>query len=604
MGHIFMDTCSHILNGDVATAICSKWIQADIITSGALSHRSGAVSTERCYGFTSNSTLMTHILPGYKEVYFGLAWRTDSFSNAPLRLNCAGGASVQLTNVGDGTFRFASRDGIPASVTFNCEYKFNGIPSLSGFLDNLNTSTGPSTALQPQMLAKGIWGYLEIHCRVEGDIFLGFQCEPPGGGTLDTHVTAIYLNSDLWLGNRLKQGTFVPAVLWTNKDGDFTDGIPTLNRTDHPGGAHYLQTTEKPTTNPCPDNTKSTVNLINQDNQEDENLDDIGGNVSILAMQAVWVMGKSQAGKCAFNGFVNDKVNSNRFVAPWWDGADKINQINRYPSHTPKNFDFSKMELWGSLVNPKTGNQWTVNEINAIQIGLKRIAAGGSGSGAPSSVNGGGHYVFGGTLFYPAGTSLRMSAGCRFRHTGGSIQVGVCNNIFSGGDRSAFVYTNGFVGLSVGDINVGTAGQFPAPKNTTFNHEYFLEVEASVVSDTITHAPPAYIHTWTIEAKASLNGEPILGPVLRTNTTVTPDFLPQFFPFPVPYTFQGAYVITAGGGNETDIDYVYANPGGMIGEGDPTTGVPSSGVELECTQMLLEVALGPGHPGKWKVYEA
>jgi len=295
---------------------------------------------EKTLGIISGATTERDTL------YAGMAYNTQAFANWIWQFsNQVNGITTQVNHIGDGRVRFhyaytgGAADGDTISpplfntnewyyvemksqvsfsapnLTFNNEFRVNENPVLSEtFSLNCGSTTFGSHAKFAQISPGG-----------------------PGGG-FHAIIDDLYVTDSEYLGD------IKIAVLYPNAAGASTTWTPNVSM-----AANYNMVKEHPPDDDTTVNTASTTGLIDY-----YNLDDIVGFTgTIKGAQALWLTKKSDTGTGAIKGL-------------WSAGSG-----HQTPEFFPSNLSY----LY--LIDPQrssldTGIDWTVGEINSLQLGIQR----------------------------------------------------------------------------------------------------------------------------------------------------------------------------------------------------------------------------------------
>ncbi len=600
---LFLDTATHYAVGTLpANPASAKWTRADSINY-ALSGRPGAVAGEQCLTLASGSILYRFVQP-QTSMCFGAAIQLSSLpGGAGLWFN-SDSASYRLSVNSSGFFVVQRFVGDPPSTNVSITVYLNGIPTLSGTIvpGGAGATIGPSTI---NAMTAGAWWYIELKATIGGgsaETFHSFQVNPPGGGA-GMDATAFYVTDGTQLGNPLHPGIFTPARLRTNGDGAVTDGVPSTP------GPHWLMTTEQPPTDPAPDNTNTYVDLGLAGQEELHEIEDIIGNPSIVALQGVWHCGKNHSGQAAYQAILRNMAGT-EYICPIYPGSG---EFDRYPSYSPDGWDFSHMETAPFLLSPFTGLAWTVAEVNGLQMGVKKIAAEGAGGGtttftadfegAPNagwtssffSTTTDGRHLKGGAdgghlnyvLIVGSGMSGRVSMGAAQRWNGSNpLGIGLANTDIATMNSSFSISGGGVIQLLQSAFGQAAVLSPFIDRFASDEHWYFVEIMSEVTGfSVVDHGGGFYTVTLSMQSWIRLNGRTQWVQATTWSTGVsspTPPTAPSF---------DLAYVVSPGGGQQSVTDDVYVAFDAFVGDSDAGTPAPNPAIRI--TQMTLEVVQGP-----------
>lgn len=292
--------------------------------------------------------------PEYRTLTAGLAYNTQAFANSPFTFNGVDGARANLGHYGDGRFTVSCTAGTSPPSTFVMSVnqwfylEFNCVLTLT-FIDASHYSR--SYAMEARIneatiltasFSETVNKPLPGGTRGFSDMGLG----GPGGGN-NAHIDDFYLTDGEFLGD-IKVG-----VLYPNAVGDSSDWTPT-------SGANWSNVEEH-----TPDDDTTTVSATSVGKKDLYNLDDLPGGFAytIVGAQALWLVKKSDAGAAAIKGV-------------WKSAGTEIDQDKGHdfladgyhPSFT--SYLYAMQPERKSLF---TGLDWTAAEINALQLGIKRV---------------------------------------------------------------------------------------------------------------------------------------------------------------------------------------------------------------------------------------
>lgn len=342
MALVFLDSFDHYSTAQGSR----KWTTWD-----------GAISTGR----TNNGVNVSPFGPSktldneYLVLTIGASYRTEAFSNAIYIFNNQlNGLSVSVEHVGDGRHRFVYAPGGSGPnvsthvmsvnewyyIEFRCEVE---IENTSG--DNGKITFQPMLWFNGELVLSetfevNITNYSTYvpsgvnHCK-----FSRITLRGPGGGSTGKF-------DDLYLTDDERLGDVKVYVLYPNAAGDSTEWTPT-------GAAANWDCTEE---HPADDDT-SYVSSPTAGQQDLYNLDNIGAGFTgtIKGAQALWLIKKDDMGA--------------GIVAGLWKSAGTTEQgTDFYPSAL--NYLYVRQAERKSLF---TGLDWTESEINALQLGIKRV---------------------------------------------------------------------------------------------------------------------------------------------------------------------------------------------------------------------------------------
>lgn len=291
----------------------------------------------------------------YAELTAGSAYKTTAFANQVHRFkNDLVGLRFDVVHVGDGRLRFFY---VPPSTTG---------PNVSTFVMNLNewyyVESRSNVTIANTGGNNGTITY-ESELWINGDSVLtetfptnitNYSDYVPGGVNHCkwARVSLVgpggfgAIHDDVYVTDGERLGDVKIMVLYPNAAGDLTQWTPT-------GAANNWDTANE---HPADDDT-TYVSSPTAGQQDLYNLDNIGAGFSgtIKGAQALWLVKKDDMGAGVTAGL-------------WKSGVTTDQGEDFYPSAT--NYLYDRQAERKSLF---TGLDWTESEINALQLGIKRI---------------------------------------------------------------------------------------------------------------------------------------------------------------------------------------------------------------------------------------
>jgi hypothetical protein len=314
----------------------TKWTQAGPGT--LVTGRSGS---GQAYQFgASGSPFITLPNGPYNTITCGIAYQTQAFANSIFVFSDATtGGNRGLDHVGDGRLRvsFGSPRTAPSAFVMNLNQWYYIECQFVGRLIGVFPSIDYTVKVNGGVILSGTLSW-----DIGDSVFpttASITCSAPGGGA-NAIIDDFYVTDAEFLGD-------VNIVcLYPNADGDLSAWTPLS------AGSHYLMTQEHPA-----DEDTTYIFSSTAGNQELENLQDIGGAVAhIFGGQFLWRLKKSNAGPATVQGAIKSS-------------GVTVNTPTYFPSA-----DNYLYLIQPYRKSPFTGNDFTVPEINAIQMGPTRIS--------------------------------------------------------------------------------------------------------------------------------------------------------------------------------------------------------------------------------------
>lgn len=294
---------------------------------------------------------------GHNALAMGMAYSSDFAQAGGMAFrDVASGISAGCGNIGDGRFRFdfgIATGSVSGSLISDFVmhtsrwYYFEMLATVAVVVTNPETGAGTVTFTgefwvnEEQVLVDS--AVFTLTSGISRYVGFGFSTVAPGGpgGGNQATIDDVYVTD----GERL--GDVRIAVLYPNATGDLamwdpSDGV----------SANWSLTEEHPADD---DTTYVSTGTVND--ADLYNLDDIGAGFvgTIKGAQALWLVKKSDNGLAAVKG-------------QWKSAGLTEEQVKAfYPSHLSwlYNIQAERKSLF-------TLGDWTVSEINALQLGIKR----------------------------------------------------------------------------------------------------------------------------------------------------------------------------------------------------------------------------------------
>lgn len=342
MALLFLDSCDHYSGAQGER----KWTHG--AAAGTVNSRTGPQS----FGgpFAADLTFG----PEYRTLACGVAYNTQAFANYPISFQGVDSCIARLGQYGDGRLIIDCSAGSSSPSTFvlavnewyyfefYCQMTLTSIDS-GHYTRAYNMTARVNEAV---ILTNSFSETVNRALPSSDRGFSSFAFGGSGGG-YSTWFDDIYLTDGELLGD-----TKV-AVLYPNGVGASSDWTPT-------SGANWSNVEEH-----IPDDDTTVVSAATSGLKDLYNMDDIPASpvIQVLGVQALWCVKKTDAGAATVKGVWKsglteiDQSHGNNFIAP--NGF--------YPSNA--SYLYNKQAERKSIF---TGLDWTVGEINALQLGIKR----------------------------------------------------------------------------------------------------------------------------------------------------------------------------------------------------------------------------------------
>ena len=293
----------------------------------------------------------------YHTLTAGVAVRLNAFANDPIEFDTppSTGGVASFGNVGDGRYTYKTDGGVSAPSTFVLSLGVWYYIELNDtvhfvFIDSTHysiTHTG-SIRVNEVTIASGSFSRT-VTGAFPGDRGYSSLYLTGPGGSANCSMDDFYCTDGEFLGD------IKIAVLYPNAPGDSAMWIPSTG-----GAANWTMVKEHPA-----DDDVTTVSSANANDKDLYNLDDIGAGFvgTIKGVQALWLTKKSDAGAAKIKGV-------------WKSSGTEIVQSQGLNFVPPDGFPPSYVAYSYSIEPERsslfTSTDWTVPEINALQLGVIR----------------------------------------------------------------------------------------------------------------------------------------------------------------------------------------------------------------------------------------
>ena len=293
--------------------------------------------------------------PEYQSLACGMAIRLNGYGNDPIAFQSDVGASCAFGTNGDGRYFYKCDGGssAPSSFVLNLRewyyielqdtVSFSLVDSTHYSISHVGSLRVNEATISTGSFSRTVSGAVPGSSRGYARLALTGP-----GGSLNCSIDDLYLTDGELLGD-IKIG-----VLYPNAAGDSSAWTPA------PTAANYANVMEH-----ISDDDATIVSAASVGLKDLYNLDNIPPSFTgtIKGVQALWLVKKTDAGSAFVKGV-------------WKSGGTEIVQSQGYNYVSPNGYPPSYVDYLysheGERVSLFTSSDWSVSEVNALQLGLTR----------------------------------------------------------------------------------------------------------------------------------------------------------------------------------------------------------------------------------------